>query len=109
MELEKLNKMYTGPGNVQFKEGYGGLYSVDIVNQFASSEVSLYGAHILSYKPVNGKELLWLSENSFFTEGKPIRGGVPLCFPWFGPNASNNNLPPHGFARIMYQKVTVCQ
>jgi glucose-6-phosphate 1-epimerase len=102
MELEKLNKMYTGVGNVLFKEGKGGLHSVHIVNQFASSEISLYGAHILSFKPTKGKELLWLSENSFFTEGKPIRGGIPLCFPWFGPNTSDNTLPPHGFARIMY-------
>jgi len=36
---------------------------------------------------------------SNFEKGKPIRGGVPICFPWFGPHASDATLPAHGFAR----------
>ena len=96
-----LNKLYGGTGNVVFNEGKGGLCSVNIVNQFASSEISLYGAQILSFKPGNGKDLLWMSEKSVFVEGKAIRGGIPVCFPWFGPNDSDTTLPAHGFARIM--------
>jgi len=105
MELENLNKLYTGIGKVQFKNGKGELLAVEIANQFAFAEISPYGAHILSFIPSNEKDILWLSEKSFFTEGKPIRGGIPLCFPWFGPNPSDNALPPHGFARLIYWSV----
>ena len=59
--------------------------------------VSLHGAQILSFIPRNQHDLLWLSEKAFYERGKAIRGGIPLCFPWFASAGS----PAHGFARIM--------
>ena len=61
----------------------------------AELEFSTYGAHILSYK-VNGADLLWVSEKAVFSPGKAIRGGIPVCWPWFGSAAA----PAHGLARI---------
>lgn len=56
------------------------------------------GAHLLSYKPTGSEEVLWLSGNTPFKNGVALRGGVPICWPWFGP-AAKEGLPAHGFAR----------
>lgn len=59
---------------------------------------TLQGAHLLSFKPAGEEEVLWLSNNTPFKAGVAIRGGVPVCWPWFGP-AAQQGLPSHGFAR----------
>jgi len=72
---------------------------IEIKNEEAEAKIALQGGHIFHYKAANKKPLLWLSETAIFKEGKAIRGGVPICFPWFGPHASDETLPQHGFAR----------
>ncbi|MFM2483566.1 D-hexose-6-phosphate mutarotase [Celerinatantimonas yamalensis] len=57
--------------------------------------ISAYGAHIVSYHPYNQDEQLWLSQTSALDGSAPIRGGVPICWPWFG----NTRQPNHGYAR----------
>lgn len=64
----------------------------------ARGSFTLQGAHLLSWKPAGEEEVLWLSDNTPFQNGKAIRGGVPICWPWFGPGAQAD-LPAHGFAR----------
>ena len=59
---------------------------------------ALQGAHLLSWKPAGEEEVLWLSGNTPFKNGVALRGGVPVCWPWFGP-AEQKGLPSHGFAR----------
>lgn len=59
---------------------------------------ALQGAHLLSWKPTGEEEVLWLSNNTPFKTGVALRGGVPICWPWFGP-AAQPGLPSHGFAR----------
>ena len=59
---------------------------------------ALQGAHLLSWKPNGEEEVLWLSNNTPFKTGVALRGGVPICWPWFGP-AAQPGLPSHGFAR----------
>jgi glucose-6-phosphate 1-epimerase len=61
-----------------------------------SAEVSLHGGHVLAWQPRDALPVLWLSPTSRFGPGAAIRGGIPLCFPWFGPRAG---APQHGFAR----------
>jgi glucose-6-phosphate 1-epimerase len=63
----------------------------------AEALISPYGAHLLSWKTADGKEQLFLSDSSQYQSGSPIRGGVPVIFPQFGPGT----LPAHGFARIV--------
>lgn len=60
--------------------------------------VSLSGGHILSYQ-VDGQEKLWMSPNAILESGHPIRGGIPVCWPWFGAHATDESKPAHGFAR----------
>jgi glucose-6-phosphate 1-epimerase len=100
MELTELNKKYGIPGTLSFSSGEGGLPIATIRNNYASAVVSLYGAQVLSYKPHGQEDLLWMSSKSVFKEGKAIRGGIPLCFPWFGKHATDPLLPQHGFARL---------
>lgn len=59
---------------------------------------ALQGAHLLSWKPAGEEEVLWLSDITPFKNGVALRGGVPICWPWFGP-AAQKELPSHGFAR----------
>ncbi|HXK19748.1 MAG TPA: D-hexose-6-phosphate mutarotase [Polyangiaceae bacterium] len=61
--------------------------------------VYLQGAHVASFSTSEHGELLWLSDQAVYAGGKAIRGGVPICFPWFGAHPSRSELPAHGFAR----------
>lgn len=61
--------------------------------------IAFQGAHLLSFKPAQGNELLWVSPHCQFSEGTALRGGVPVCFPWFGPHPETTGAPKHGFAR----------
>jgi len=72
---------------------------IEIKNEEAEAKIALQGGHIFHYKATNKKPLLWLSDTAIFRKGKAIRGGVPICFPWFGPHISDETLPQHGFAR----------
>jgi glucose-6-phosphate 1-epimerase len=106
LSLSELNEQYGIPNQLQFTEGNGGLTFIKINNEHATAVVSLYGAQVLSFVPKGQEDLLWMSSQSLFEEGKAIRGGIPLCFPWFGPHPSNSSLPQHGFARLQYWDVS---
>lgn len=89
--------------------GRGNLPEIHIQNNAAHCEISLMGAHILSYIPRGHRDVMFLSEESEYTQtGKAIRGGIPVCWPWFGapdkekyPNATTS----HGFIRQFMWKV----
>jgi len=66
---------------------------------------ALQGAHLFHYHAKDKEPLLWLSEKSYFEKGKAIRGGIPICFPWFGKNNYDDTLPQHGFARNQVWKL----
>jgi glucose-6-phosphate 1-epimerase len=100
MELTALNQKFGIGEQILFSTGEGGLPVAIITNKYATAIISLYGAQVLSYIPAGEKELLWMSTKSLFKEGKAIRGGIPLCFPWFGKHLTDPSLPQHGFARL---------
>jgi glucose-6-phosphate 1-epimerase len=83
-----------------FEEGPGGLLRAAIFTPHAEATVYLHGAHVTHYRPVGQKPLLFLSDKSQFDPTKPIRGGIPICFPWFGPRSGGPSSPMHGFARV---------
>ena len=95
---DQLQNRFATPG-VSISAGRGGLTRVTVDTPVAFAEVYLLGAHVTRYCPAGGDELLFISSKGHFEVGKPIRGGVPICFPWFGPNADNADAPMHGFAR----------
>jgi D-hexose-6-phosphate mutarotase len=89
------------PEGVRVDEGRGGLRRMVIATDLADAEVLLHGAHVTHFQPRGSEPLLFVSEKAFFERERPIRGGVPICFPWFGPNADDPAQPAHGFARLL--------
>jgi len=79
-----------------------------ISHEHCQAQVSLYGGQVLSFKPNGHKEALWLSDNAHYQMGKAIRGGIPLCWPWFGANDKQTPTQQsgnHGFARQLLWQV----
>ena len=104
MSISNLNQTFAIPGHVAFKEGPGGLVVAEVANTLAESTIALQGAHVMTFQPRGQEPVIWLSKFAKFAPGKSIRGGVPVCWPWFGPHATDAALPGHGFARtVMWQ------
>ncbi len=98
---EELNNKYSIPGKIEFISGRNpGFINAVVRKGLCECVISLYGGHVMSYKPEGKADLLWMSKFSYFEEGKPIRGGIPVCWPWFGGHPSDPKMPSHGFARI---------
>ncbi|WP_028022853.1 D-hexose-6-phosphate mutarotase [Enterovibrio calviensis] len=72
-----------------------GIKVLRVIHPKATASISLFGAHVLSFQPSGKKDVIWMSEKADFSGNKAIRGGVPVCWPWFGKAAE----PSHGFAR----------
>jgi glucose-6-phosphate 1-epimerase len=87
--------------SVSFQPGSGGLTKLLIKGPLADAEIYLHGAHVTHYQPKGQQPVLFMSSESLFTADKPIRGGVPMIFPWFGPRAGEPSAPAHGFARTL--------
>jgi glucose-6-phosphate 1-epimerase len=85
--------------SIGFHSGAGGLPCARIATKHGTGELYLHGAHVTAFQPTGQAPVLWMSNASSFENNKPIRGGVPICFPWFGPNPNDGTLPAHGWAR----------
>lgn len=72
---------------------------IEIETVACRARVALQGAQILQMQPAGQPPLLWLSAGARFQAGKAVRGGIPLCFPWFAAHPHDATLPAHGFAR----------
>jgi D-hexose-6-phosphate mutarotase len=83
--------------SVELATGKGGLKLVKVTTPWSTAEIYLHGAHITGFRKKGEPPLLFMSARSHFASGQPIRGGVPICFPWFG---NRDGEPSHGFARI---------
>ena len=112
LDAQQLNKVFAleDPDNsLSFKMGEGDIPIVEIKNQHASATISLQGAHLLNWKPVDEEEVIWVSDEATFAPGKSVRGGIPICWPWFGAHESNSDFPAHGFARTVNWQVVKTQ
>lgn len=98
-QLTELNAKFAIKGKLEFVEQAPGVVLAKIANEFATATVSLYAGQVLTFQPVEAAPVLWLSEKAFYEPGKAIRGGIPVCWPWFGPHASDSSKPAHGFVR----------
>ncbi len=94
--LEPLRK-HEIPGRVAVTAGQGGLAKLVVTTLSSTAEIYPHGAHVTHFQKSGEPPLLFLSRRSWFAPGQPIRGGVPICFPWFG---NREGEPSHGFARI---------
>ena len=105
IDIDELDDKFSIEGEVGFAELEEDLAFITVSNKHGDADICLYGAHVTSFRPRNSMDLLWMSTESSFEVGKPIRGGIPVCFPWFGPHKTDTDKPQHGFARLMYWDV----
>ena len=101
MTLAELNQKFGIDNHLKFGEIAGGLIAAEIHNAHASASIALQGAHLMTFQPRGHEPVIWLSKYAKFAAGKSIRGGVPVCWPWFGPHATDAKLPGHGYARTV--------
>jgi glucose-6-phosphate 1-epimerase len=105
MDLQTLTDHFAIPGVLAFEQNEHGLIRANITTPACTAELYLQGAHLTQWQPAGQEPVLFLSERSAYEPGKPIRGGVPIVFPWFGPRTPTTESPRtdgpmHGFARI---------
>ncbi len=81
---------------VEIAPGYPVL---DVTHPSGTARIALHGGHVMTWTPVGGEPVLYMSPNAVIEPGKPIRGGIPLCWPWFGPHPTDPEKPAHGFVR----------
>lgn len=96
---EELNRRFGIAGVARVEAGNGGLAKVSVTLPEAAGEIYLHGAHVTRWKPAGADEVLFVSAKSRWEDGVAIRGGVPICFPWFDKKRDDAKAPAHGFAR----------
>jgi glucose-6-phosphate 1-epimerase len=97
--LAELNREFGIPGVAEVVAGNGGLAKVSINCAAARGEIYLHGGHVTSWQPRGAEEVFFVSAQSRWEDGRAIRGGVPVCFPWFANRANDPHAPAHGFVR----------
>ena len=102
MQHDELNERFGIPGSLRLEPGPGGLTRIVMTGpDGGTARLHLHGAHVTHWQPPGQRPVLWLSDSSWFEPGKPVRGGVPVCFPWFGQSDEFPDGPAHGFARTL--------
>lgn len=95
-------------GHAELANIGNGIEIVKLSHQHCNASISLYAGHVLSWQPKNQQAVFWLSDTAEYKEGKAIRGGIPLCWPWFGAHHKDpdNQHGNHGFARQSQWQLT---
>ncbi len=97
-----LNAQFGISGQLVFRDDASGLIVAEITNAQARAALCLQGAHLMHWQPNSQKlPVVWLSRDAKLAVGKSIRGGAPICWPWFGAHTSDASFPGHGFARTV--------
>ena len=97
--VTELDRRFGIPGIARVCAGNGAMPRVQITSSLGEGEMYLHGAHVTSWKPAGEDEVLFLSTKSRWEEGQAIRGGIPICFPWFRAKGDDPQAPAHGFVR----------
>jgi len=96
--------------DVTFTAGPGDLGPVaEIANRHAAATVALHGAHVMAFQPHGQRPVLWMSPQSAFRPDKAMRGGIPVCWPWFADHPTDPRKPPHGFVRAAAWEVVATE
>lgn len=87
--------------SISFYEPAPDFPAVRVENRLGRAEIAIQGAQVMTYRPAGQEPVIWLSTDAKFKPGKSIRGGVPVCWPWFGPHDEDAAKPGHGYARTV--------
>lgn len=104
-DIFTLNQKFAIAGQLEFTAETNGLVVARIANDHAQSAIALQGAHIMAFQPNGEPPVIWMSPAAKLAPGKSMRGGVPVCWPWFGAHATESRFPAHGFARTVSWQV----
>lgn len=99
----QLTEHFGIENQVWFEELADGYPVVRILNRHAKASIALHGAHLIDYCPADEEPVIFTSKAAIFREGKAIRGGIPICWPWFSAHPEKS--PSHGYARISFWKL----
>jgi len=94
-----LNARFGVQDAVVFEEGPGGLIIIKVNNAGVKSSITLEGAQVLTWTPTGEQPVVWVSPEAKYVANKSVRGGIPICWPWFGPHGTQSSYPAHGVAR----------
>lgn len=104
--ITALNTQFGIKGHLDFTEDASGLVVAKIDNDRGAASLCLQGAHLMTWQPRSQKTpVVWLSKDAKLAAGKSIRGGAPVCWPWFGAHATESAFPGHGYARTVPWRV----
>ncbi len=90
------------PDSLRLSESSPSYPIFEIDHPTCSARVALHGAQVISWRPADEDEVLYLSPDAVFEEGKAIRGGLPICWPWFNAHPTNPEMPSHGIVRTRF-------
>ncbi len=98
--MDELNRQFGIGERLRFERHSSGLVRGVVQTDKCQGSFFLLGGHVAEYWPSSqGQPLLFMSKEAVYEVGKPIRGGVPICFPWFGANKMDSTAPAHGLVR----------
>lgn len=104
-QIDSLNQTHGLPGQLRFVDKGEGFIVAEVNNRLASAAIALQGAHLMTWQPHGQEPVIWMSTAAKLAAGKSIRGGVPICWPWFGPHKDDAAKPGHGHARTVPWRV----
>ena len=100
MTIEQLNTQFGIAGQLEFIAGNGGLPMIQVKTVKAKALISIHAGQVLSYQPAGeAEDVMFLSAKAYYQGGKAIKGGAPICWPWFGADPEGKGRPGHGFVR----------
>lgn len=102
MNKNELNQEFAIDDYLEFSELNDETLAVKITNRACDAAIVMQGAHVTAWQPKHCREpVIWVSKDARFAREKSIRGGIPVCWPWFGPHESRDDFPAHGYARTV--------
>lgn len=101
-EIENLNRQFGIASVLNFAD-VNGLPVIEITTSAATARIAVQGGQVLEWKPAGQQPVIWVSRAAVYQAGKGVRGGVPVCWPWFG--AGEPGKPAHGFVRTRMWQV----
>lgn len=105
-DADVLNRDHALDHRLRFRAAAGGLVLAEIDTEFATASISLQGGQVLAWQPrAQASPVIWLSPRARYAIGSAIRGGIPVCWPWFGAHPQDGSLPAHGIARTSSWRV----
>lgn len=104
--LDAIAQLLLGIPELSVAEPIPGFPVIEVRTKAAAADVALHGAQVLSWTPKDAEPVLYTSPKAVMEPGKPLRGGIPICWPWFGDDSDNPDHPRHGFARTRFWELT---